>query len=326
MDTSNSPAAYEYPTESPRKNSKNAIITILAIAFLGTWGYILVHNNSTGKTIEHNQTQIAQVTDEKTTIRKSFDESLARLDSMTSISASLQGKLAESNKDIAKKKAQIRSILNKSNASTEELNTAKVLIGQLNDKIGNMEQEVARLTQDNQSLTQDKTALTADNEKLTSDLTETTTAKDELAKKVDVASTLNATNIAITPVDVKSNGKEKVTTSSKRVNKLMVSFDVNNRIAQSGTTDVYVCVIGPDGKNMMSDSAESGTITTREDGDKKFTAKLPVELEMGKTKNVQFAFAPGTRFQQGKYTIEIYQNGFKIGEGVRELKKGGLFS
>ncbi len=28
---------------------------------------------------------------------------------------------------------------------------------------------------------------------------------------------------------------------------------------------------------------------------------------------------------QYSYKIEIYHNGFKIGEGVRSLKKGGLF-
>ena len=27
----------------------------------------------------------------------------------------------------------------------------------------------------------------------------------------------------------------------------------------------------------------------------------------------------------GNYKIEIYHNGFKIGEGIRSLKKGGLF-
>jgi len=70
----------------------------------------------------------------------------------------------------------------------------------------------------------------------------------------------------------------------------------------------------------------SGTFTTREEGDKPFTAKVPVDLETGKNKNVQFAFAPGANFQQGNYTIQIYQNGFKIGEGTRSLKKGGLFS
>ena len=327
MNTSN------YPTNSPdyqeprkKSNSKNITIVILAIAFVGTWGYLLVNKNKTDEVITQNQTQIAKVTDEKGDIRRNFDQSLARLDSMSSLSAGLKSKLAEKNTEINKRKAEIRSILNKKNATAAELAKAQELIGQLNDKISTMEQDVARLTQDNQSLTQDKVVLTADKEKLTEDLSTTTTAKEDLEKKVDVASTLNATNIAITPVDVKSNGKEKVTTTAKRVNKLVVSFDVNNRIAQPGSTDIYVCVIGPDGKNMTADSAGSGSFTTREEGDKVFTAKLPVELETAKTKNVQFAFKPGANFQKGTYNIQIYQNGFKIGEGTRELKKGGLFS
>jgi hypothetical protein len=141
---------------------------------------------------------------------------------------------------------------------------------------------------------------------------------------VDVASTLNASNIVITPVNVKRNGKEKVTTTAKRIDKLVVSFDVANRIIQSGSTDVYVVVMGPDGQPIAGSTA--GMFTTREDGDKSYTAKVPVDLETAKTKNVAFTFAPGTNFQTGNYKIMIYQNGFLIGEGTKELKKGGLFS
>jgi hypothetical protein len=323
MNTSNYPQST--PDSEPRRNNgKTATIWVLAIAFIGSLGYLVVDKNKDATVVTQNQTQIAKVSDEKTNIQKSFDESLVRLDSMSTVSNGLKGTLASRNAEIAKRKTEIRSILNKKNATAAELAKAKDLITQLNDKIGSMEQEVARLTQDNQGLTTDKVALTADKEKLTEDLTTTTAAKDDLAKKVDVASTLNASNIAITPVDVKSNGKEKVTATAKRVNKLVISFDVDNRIAQAGSTDIYVCVMGPDGKNITMPT--SGTFTSREEGDKSFTAKVPVELETGKTKNVQFAFAPGANFQQGNYTIQIYQNGFKIGEGVRELKKGGLFS
>lgn len=324
MNTSNYPVAAD-DNQAPPKNSKNVIIVILGIAFLGMCGYLLISSNKSANVVQQNHTQIAKISDERSEIRKSFDESLIRLDSMSGISTGLKNKLADRNTEIAQRKIEIRHILNKENATAAELAQAKGMILQLNDKISNMEQDVARLSQDNQSLTQDKVLLTSDKEKLTDDLSATTIVKQDLEKKVDVASTLNASNIAITPVSIK-NGKEKVTTTAKRVNKLVISFDVNNRIAQPGQTDVFVCITGPDGKNIAVQSLQSGTFTTREDGDKSFTVKLPVDLDTAKTKNVEFAFAPGTNFQQGMYTIQIYQNGFKIGEGIRELKKGGLFS
>src|SRR5258706_14707303 len=118
MNTSNYPTTSS-EEQTPRKNSKKATIVILAVALLGTWGYLLINNNKTGHVIEQNQTQIAQISDEKTTIRKSFDESLTRLDSMVGTSAALQNKLSENNKEIAKRKTEIRNILNKKNATAE---------------------------------------------------------------------------------------------------------------------------------------------------------------------------------------------------------------
>ena len=325
MSTSNFPTATTEGS-APRKNYKNGIIAALAVALVGVGGYAVVDKNKTTEVIHQQETTIAKESNEKSDIQKSFDGSLARLDSLGTVNTSLENKLKDKTSEIAKTKSQIRSILNKKNATASELAKAKTLIADLNTKITGMETEIARLTQENQSLTADKVALTADKEKLTTDLNTTTVAKQELEKKVDVASTLNASNIAITAIKIKKNGKEKITTTAKRVDKLMISFDVNNRIIQSGMTDVYVCVIGPDGKPVTTEKLGSGTFTTREEGDKPFTAKLPVDLETAKNKNVEFAFAPGTSFQQGNYTIQIYQNGFKIGEGVRSLKKGGLFS
>ncbi|MEO6232961.1 MAG: hypothetical protein ABJB11_00200 [Ferruginibacter sp.] len=320
-----------FPTTSPesrpeKKDYRNLVIGILAAGIIGLGGYLAVDKNKTGEVIKQQEGTIATVTTEKSEVQKSFDASLARLDSMSTANTTLESSLKEKNGEVSKVKAEIRSILNKKNATAAELSRAKTLIASLNTTIESMQADIARLTQDNETLTQDKVVLNQEKVKLTEDLTATTVVKEELAKKVDIASTLNASNILITPINVKNNGKEKVSTVAKRVDKLVVSFDVVNRIAQSGTTDVYVLVIGPDGKPVSAESLGSGTFTTREEGDKSFTAKLPVELETAKKRNVEFAFKPGVNFQTGNYTIQIYQNGFKIGEGTRSLKKGGLFS
>jgi peptidoglycan hydrolase CwlO-like protein len=314
------------PQAPEKSKTKNIAIGVLSALVLGLGIYTVSDHSKSGEQIQQQQTQIAKVIDEKSSIQSNFDASLARLDSMTTENKGLEGKLTASNNEIKKMKGEIRSILNKKNATASELSRAKKLIDDLNGRITTMEADIARLTQDNQTLTADKVALTADKEKLTADLTTTTKTKDELAAKVDVASTLNATNIHVKPINVKGDGKEKETTTAKRVDKLLISFDVDNRIATSGTTDVFVMITGPDGQVITSDVNGSGTFTTREDGEKKFTAKVPVDVETAKRKYVEFGFVPGTSFQKGNYKVQIYQNGFLIGEGTTELKKGGLFS
>jgi len=324
MSTTNYPSATPQ-SQPPRKDFKNLIIGILAAGFLGTWGYLLWNNNKQEQVQQQQQTQIAKVTDEKGQLQKNFDDALVRLDSLTGSNNKMQGTLNERQTEIGKLKNQIRGILKKEKLTEAEKKKADDLIKELNDKISNLEQEVARLTTENQQLTADKTQLTQEKEKLTTDLQTTTTAKQDLEKKVDIASTLNASNISITPIHDKKNGKEKVTTSAKRVDKLVIAFDVNNRIAQTGQTDVYVCITGPDGKPISVPALGSGTFTSRDEGDKVYTAKVPVDIEAGKTKSVQFAWKQNTDFQKGDYKIEIYHNGFKIGEGTRTLKKGGIF-
>jgi peptidoglycan hydrolase CwlO-like protein len=323
MSTSNYPSATPQ-NQPPKKDLRGLIIGLLAVGLLGTWGYLLWNNNKQDQIHQTDQQQISKVTDEKSELQRNFDATLVRLDSISGNNNELQGELSSRNSEIGKLKGEIRTILSKRNATAAELNRAKELINELNVKVGNLEEEVARLTQENQQLNTDKVVLTQDKERLTQDLQVTSTAKQELEKKVDVASTLNATNIAVTPVN-ETKGKEKVTSTAKRVDKLVISFDVDNRIAQSGQTDVFVCITAPDGKPVSVEALGSGTFTTREDGDKIYTAKVPVEVEAGKRKPVQFAWRQNSDFQRGNYKIEIYHNGFKIGEGIRQLKKGGLF-
>lgn len=312
--------------EPQGSRGKNIVIGVLSACLLGLGIYTISDKNKSGEQIMQQQTQIAKVSEEKVDIQKNFDASLARLDSFSTLNNDLQGKLTAKNSEIAKVKAEIRSILNKKNATAAELAKAKTLIEDLNGKISTMEADIARLTDENKNLTADKVALTADKEKLTQDLTATTTVKQELEKKVDIASTLNASNIVVTPINIKKNGKEDVSTKAKKVDKLVISFDVDNRIAQPGTsTDVYVLVMGPDGKLIAPADLASATFTTREEGDKAYTAKVPVNLEAAKKKNVEFGFTPGTTFQIGSYKVQIYQNGFLIGEGTTQLKKGGIF-
>ncbi|MDZ4810705.1 MAG: hypothetical protein SGI96_20910 [Bacteroidota bacterium] len=322
MTNTNYPLATPTPQSQPvkNKNTKNIVIGLLAAVLLGTWGYLLYDKNKAEKTINDQQASITKVTDEKGELQNNFNAALARLDSITGDNNNMQGEKSILQKEIDVKKAEIRKILNDKNASQAQLAKAKSMIADLNSKISGLEEEVTRLTGENQELNTSNTSLKQEKADLETNLTTRTTEKEELEKTVDVASTFSASNIQVVPVDERKNGKEKTISTSKKVDKLVVSFDVENRVAKSGPADMYLIVTAPDGKIVSG----SGVLNTRTDGDKNFTAKIPVDYVQGQRKPVQFPIRQDD-FQTGNYKIEIYHNGFKIGEGVRSLKKGGLF-
>jgi myosin heavy subunit len=323
MTDTNYPSATT-PQSQPSKgrNSKNLVIGLLAAGLLGTWGYFLWDKNKTSETVQLAQTQSDEYRSQKDSLKALYDEAEIRLDSITGANNNLQGEKSEKEKIIEKQKAEIRRILNDRNATKADLAKAKAMIADLNTKITEYEAEITRLTGENQELTASNTVLKEEKTGLEQNLQTTRTEKETLEKTVDVASTFSASNIQITPVNERKSGKEKSTSTAKKVDKLVVSFDVENRIAKSGPADMYLIVTAPDGKVMTVDG--SSVLNTRTDGEKSFTAKIPIDYEQGNRKAVQFPIRQSD-FQTGNYKIEIYHNGFKIGEGVRSLKKGGLF-
>jgi hypothetical protein len=322
MTNTNYPSATPTTTPQRSNNSKNIVIGLLAVALLGSWAYFLMKINRSDKEILSKTEEGVHYMSQRDSLESLYKFTLDKYDSVTVANNDLSGKLTGKQSEISKLKGEINSILKKKNATSSELARAKTLIEELNSQIETLQADNARLTGENQTLTTEKAQLIVEKDTLTANLNTTQAEKKVLEETVDVGSTFSASNISITPVKQKGD-KEKETTTAKRVDKLVVAFDVENRIAKSGPADMYIIVTAPDGK-VMSEAA-GGTFTTREEGDKTFTSKLTVPYEQGKRQNVQLPLTQD-KFQVGDYKIQVYHNGFKIGEGVRTLKKGGLFS
>ena len=119
--------------------------------------------------------------------------------------------------------------------------------------------------------------------------------------------------------------KETETSTARRVDKLMITFDLENRIAPSGSKDIFVCITAPDGTPVAVEALGSGKFVTRDGVEKLFTKKVQINYNQGEKQTVTVEWKQSSEFQTGNYKIEVYHNGFKIGEGVRTFKKGGLF-
>jgi peptidoglycan hydrolase CwlO-like protein len=329
----------QYPSSAPEQqpgqqttvkkssNSNKIVVIALAAALLLSIGYIIYDKSKSKELYAQLQQQFTNVDSARSELQNDFNDASKKLDELNGANLNLQGQLAERNADIEKKKNEIASILKKKNATASELGRAKKMIAELNGQIQDLIAQVEQLKQENQTLTTSNTQLTTERDnlqtekqKIQEDLSATETAKKNVE---DVASTLHASNISIAAINVKGSGKEVSTSTAKRADLMRIAFDIDeNRIAPSGSKEIYVVVTAPDGTPITAGE----TFTTREEGDKKFTSKVNVNYEQGKRIPVSFDWKQGAKYQTGEYRIEIYHNGFKIGEGRKALKKGGLFS
>lgn len=325
----NFPSATSTPPTPPQppKTDWRFFSTIgLIIALLGTWGYIIWDKSKTKETIQQKDTQYASVVSEKDTLKSLLDEATARYDFLKTSNAKKDSAITVKDREIAEKKQRIQSILAKANATKEELAQAKQLIASLNTDIESYKQQIEILKGENIQLTQEKAAVTQERNVAQKNYDSAKSIIKEKEDVIDVGSTLHVSNFNIVGVQLKKSGKEKETTKAKKVDVLRISFVLDeNRIAPSGQKDLYVCITAPDGKPVAVEAMGSGIFTTREDGEKTFTQKVQVQYSQGQRQIVSFDWKQNSDYQIGNYKIEVYHNGFKIGEGVREFKKGGLF-
>lgn len=324
MSASNYPSASSQ-SQPPKKDNRGIIYGVLIAALLGTWGYIIYDKSKTKEVIQQKDVQYASLDSVRNQLLTDYQAAEIRLDKMTSENTKLDSLVKTRDKDVASMRSRIKTLINKQNASAADLSEARKLINQLNGKIEEYVLEIERLQGENQQLTADKEQLTTEKQQLTDTLNTALTENKDLSSKVDVGSTLNATNFHLAAINEKKSGKESETSKAKKADKFRVSFDVENRLTLTGTKDLYIIVSNPEGQVVKEDGLGSGSVNTREDGDKEFTNKVSIDYEQGKRKNVSFDLKQTDKYQPGTYKVEVYQNGFKIGEGAVTLKKGGIF-
>ncbi|MBC7934622.1 MAG: hypothetical protein H7Y86_04585 [Rhizobacter sp.] len=327
----NLPQAEKNQTEvttstSSNKNLRTILTGALVVALLGTWGYIIYDKNKTKETVTQQENLIASTSSQRDELQKELEDAAMRYDMLKSSNSKLDSTITSKDKEIEEKRARIQTILNKSNATEAELREARTMIASLNGDLESYKNQVEILQGEKIQLVQEKSVVTRERDNARKEYDSATVVIKEKEDMLNVGSTLQASNFNITGINEKGS-KEKTTSTAKRVDKLRITFDLNeNLIAQSGNKEVYVCITAPDGTPVAVEALGSGTFSTRDGQQKFFTQKLDVDYTQNKRQSVSFDWKQNTSFTAGNYKIEVFNNGFKVGEAVRPLKKGGLFS
>lgn len=310
-----------------KKNNIPTIITaILVVALLGTWGYIIYDKNQTKETIDQKETMIATTSTQRDQLQKELEDAAMRYDVLKTSNSKKDSAITVKDREIDEKKTRIQQLLNKSNATQSELAEAKRLIGSLNGDIDGYKEQVAVLQQQKTQLISEKAIVVSQRDRYRRNYDSSELVIKQKEDLINVGSTLHASNFNIVGINEKRSGKEKTTATAKRVDKLRISFDLNeNMLTESGSKELYVCITAPDGSPVAVQALGSGTFSTREGEEKPYTQRLDVNYTQNRKQSVSFDWKQGSNFNTGNYKIEVYNNGFKVGEGYKPLRKGGLF-
>lgn len=313
------------PEQNPKDKNKKIILGVLIALLLATWAYIIYDHSHKNQEIAGLQYQTTASDSAKSAIQVEYNDALKRMDSLTGSNTQLQGTMAQQKQEIDELKKKIENIRDENNG---DLSKAKSLIEELKGKVNGLYAQVAALKQENEHLTASNQTLASERDtiavqkqRVSDSLNLVNIAKNKI---LDEASTLHASNISIEAIQVKGD-KESETTRAKKADLLRVNFTIDaNRVAPSGPKDLYIIVVAPDGRVVSIPSQGSGTFQTREEGQKVYTNMQNISYVQGERKKVSFDWDQGGRYQTGDYKIAIYNNGYKIGEGDKTLKKNGF--
>lgn len=313
------------PPEAPKSDARFYLTIALLIALLGTWAYIIWDKSNQKQKDEQQQTQYASVVSEKDTLKNLLEEATMRYDALKTSNVKKDSAITAKDKEIAAKRSKIQSILSKSNATKQELAHAKLLIASLNGDIESYKVQIETLKGQNLQLTKEKENVTQEKNLFQKNYDSAQSVIKQKESLIDVGSTLHASSFNIVGINEKKDGQEKETSKAKKVDKLRISFNLDeNRIAESGEKVLYICISGPDGKPIAVEALGSGNFKPRDGEQKFYTQKVQINYTKGQKQTVSFDWKQNTNYAIGDYKIAVYHNGFNIGEGTAVLKKSGF--
>lgn len=306
------------------KDIRSSLLVMLSVGLVATWVYHLFDKTRYSRQRKeiYIKDSIAVAQGVQDSLQKIYSLTISdlgnRLDSTKSTAGLLQSELQNKLAEIYRLRTEIATILKRNDIKKADVDLARkktielqLLVSELQNRNSSIEEEKKQISAmlDNVNV-QVKTLETA-NQQLDQE-------NKVLAEKVNLASAFFASDIKLVPVTVRNN-KEQETSSVKKTTKLVISFSVQNNLADYEIADVYVVITQPDGHLLTNDIWESSaTIETKTEGKIRFTRKVRFEYQKGELKRLNFSIN-ADEYQAGTYLMQLYHNGYRIGQTSKVL-------
>ncbi len=262
------------------------------------------------------------------------EEVLSIKTKLDSISTELDIKIAEIQKlggsvdSLVALKAQLEKDKKElKNASTysaanynQKIKNYESVLSEKDGEIARLRQELGIATTKNEELNQKVTGLESEKQLLADSVTTYSAQNRELVEKVTLASALRAESVSVNAVSSKGKEREGGKYRAKRIDKLRVNFKLgDNAVAKQNDKDIYLRILDPDGA-VLSDMATGSGSFIYNGRELIYSSKQTVSFtNTGQSVDI-FYGRGGIPMKDGTYAIELYSEGFKIGQGDFTVK------
>ncbi|MBW7844087.1 MAG: hypothetical protein H3C45_00265 [Bacteroidia bacterium] len=305
--------------EEQSKKSRDIYYIIVILILLSLNGVFVYNYFTTDKKLVQTEETLFATDSAKAELEKVLNETQSSLELYKGKNSELDAFLKEKNDSIQEFADRIDHLLRNNRLTKAQLEKATEEIDQLRyykrkylNQIDSLSNRIDFLNKENNQLRGTVDKEKRKNENLSME-------NIRLSNKVAIGSKLNAEQIFVTGVKTRSNGKERETNRVNQLEKLKISFRIDeNYVNDQGTKTIFIKVIGPDGATLYNEAAGSGSFTFQGQ-ESLYSTKQEIEFEQ-KAMDVKLYWSRGTTFGKGIYKVELYVDGFVIGESTFELK------
>lgn len=298
-------------TPQPAKSNRSNIIIVVLLAIILVQGVKIYLDYKEKVEVKEQlattEEDLAGTMQKLTDIQKELDQKIAEIQ-----------KLGGDVQELEKAKAEITSELKRSNKrNAKAIQELKDRVEGYQELLKLKDQEIEKLKNVNTQLFSENNSLKTKQNKLSDSITRLSKNKDELASKVAIASQLKAENISIKAVN--SKGKERNSPFKNRhLQKLKVEFSIaENKVAPIEGKKIIIRVIDSNNQVIFDVARGSGNFIL--DGKEEFYTSAQEILFDNTKQKLTFFYEKGTEYAEGKYTVEVYTEGYLMGKGMFEV-------
>ncbi|GAB3892749.1 hypothetical protein GCM10028803_05940 [Larkinella knui] len=306
-----------------RNNRKNYLLVALGI--LAALNLLLLYfYYQERQTNKSQQTTLTDKTQDMLATKTRLDSISTQLDAKIAEIQSLGGRVDSLLKVKERLEADKRNLRNVAAFDIKrysvKIKDYLAILDEKDKEIGRLKEENSILTSQNQTLTQENASLKNERQALNDTVNNYSEKNRELAEKVTLASALKAENLVVNAINRRGKESDGGEYRARRIEKIKISFRLStNPLAEQNEKEIYLRILDPSG-SVISDMATGSGQFIFSGQEMVYTARQTVTYD-NTGQQVAFIYGRGSiPFKEGTHQIELYSEGFKIGQGEFTVK------